>query len=173
MASHGRIFTRSLLAMAWLASMLLIPAFVLAQEGQNVSITLTEFQITPSEVTVQAGTPVRFTVQNAGTVEHNFVVELEDEGIEQQLFAMNLKPGETRTADYTFPEAGSWEMYCPVDGHKDHGMMGDLEVTSSTQVGMPSTGQGSPVGVLLLGLVALVSLCLGALVVSRSRQART
>jgi len=173
MVRHRKVITRSLLATVWVVSMLLIPAFALAQDEQEVSITLTEFKITPSEVTVQAGKMVHFTVHNGGTVEHNFVVELEDAGIEQELFETNLQPGEARTADYTFPEAGDWEMYCPVDGHKDHGMMGDLEVTSSESVGMPSTGEGSPAGVLLLGLIALVSVCLGILMLSKARQART
>jgi uncharacterized cupredoxin-like copper-binding protein len=167
-----RSFTRSLLGIAWLAAVLLIPSFALAQDGQEVDITLSEFKITPSSITVSAGQMVHFTVHNGGTEEHNFVVELEDRGIEKQLFDTNLMPGETRTADYVFPVADDWEMYCPVEDHKGHGMMGEIEVTSATPGGMPGTGNSSLSELWLLGMVALVLISLGALVVSKSIRGR-
>jgi uncharacterized cupredoxin-like copper-binding protein len=167
-----RSLTRSLLGIAWLAAVLLIPSFALAQDGQELDITLSEFKITPSSATVSAGQMVHITVHNGGTVPHNLVVELEDRGIEQHLFDTNLMPGETRTADYTFPVAGDWEMYCPVDDHKGHGMMGEIEVTSATPSGMPGTGNSSLSELWLSGMVALVFISLGALVVSKSFRGR-
>ncbi|HEX9988066.1 MAG TPA: cupredoxin domain-containing protein [Chloroflexia bacterium] len=141
-----------------LVSALIAPSFALAQTSRQVNITLTEFKITPDKVSVPRGEPVQFTVTNAGTVEHNFVVELEDQGIEKEPFEMNLKPGETRTAEFTFSVAGDWEMYCPVDGHKDHGMMGELEVVSASPAGMPATGSPATEAFLALTLLGVAAL---------------
>ncbi|WP_038038217.1 cupredoxin domain-containing protein [Thermorudis peleae] len=99
-------------------------------QGETVSLTLTEFRITPNTLSVPAGVPVTFVVRNAGQVQHNLTVELEAQGIEQTLFATNLAPGETRQATYTFSAAGTWEMYCPVDGHRQLGMQGTITVTA-------------------------------------------
>ena len=78
--------------------------------------------------------------------------------IEQKLFDTNLRPGESRTAEFTFEVAGDWEMYCPLDEHKAHGMMGAIEVMASTPAGMPRTGNPMlpdlwPAGVLVLALL--------------------
>jgi uncharacterized cupredoxin-like copper-binding protein len=159
------------LLMGLLVTLVFTPAY--AQTSQNVSLTLTEFKITPGDVEVPGNTPVRFTVTNGGTMEHNLVVELEDENIEQKLFATNLMPGETRTAEFTFTTAGKWEMYCPVDGHKDHGMVGDITVMGASP-GMPSTGStGMEVAVMMLAGLALALLASGMLVRwgARSRRA--
>ena len=75
-------------------------------------------------------------------VEHNLEVELESARVEKKLFDTNLKPGETRTADFTFSQAGKWEMYCPVDSHKQRGMDGSVTVAAAnamaTVVTVPS-----------------------------------
>lgn len=101
-----------------------------AAQGETVSLTLTEFRITPNTLSVPAGVPVTFIVRNAGQVQHNLTIELEAQGIEQTLFSTNLAPGETRQATYTFSTAGTWAMYCPVDGHRQLGMQGTITVTA-------------------------------------------
>lgn len=133
-----------------LPAMLILPVLVMAlvapytaqaQSGQQVTITLKEFTVTPSTITVNQGQPVQFTVMNMGTIEHNFKLELPSQGIEKTLFDTNLKPGESRTAEFTFTVAGDWEMYCPVDEHEAHGMKGSVQVMGSVPAGMPSTGE--------------------------------
>jgi uncharacterized cupredoxin-like copper-binding protein len=113
---------------------------VQAQTTRDVKITLKEFSLTPNRVSVPRGQAVRFTVTNAGTVNHNFTVELESQKIEKTLFAQNLKPGETKTAEFTFTAAGEWEMYCPVDAHKDRGMLGKITVATNQPTTLPRTG---------------------------------
>jgi uncharacterized cupredoxin-like copper-binding protein len=142
---------------------LLVPSLSLAQTTQQVSITLKEFMITPSKITVTQGQPVQFTVTNAGTVEHNFVVEMSDQDIEHKFFTTNLKPGETRTMEYTFPVAGDWEMYCPVDEHEGHGMKGEIEVMATSPGGMPSTGAAAALTLWLAALLGLALLSGGLL----------
>lgn len=105
----------------------------------TVSITLTEFSITPATITVPLGEPVTFVVTNAGGAQHNLEVELEDRGIEQRLFATNLMPGETRQATFTLTEPGEWEMYCPVGNHRTLGMQGTILVaTAATPTTAPT-----------------------------------
>ena len=104
----------------------------------NITITETEFSLDPAQVTVPLNTPVQFTVKNTGKVVHNLKFELPSASIEQTLFAQNLQPGETGTGTFTFTQAGSWEMYCPVDGHESAGMKGTVMVVAA----QGSTGQG-------------------------------
>jgi uncharacterized cupredoxin-like copper-binding protein len=158
-----------LLLPAMLVLPVLITAFLgpfpaQAQAAQQVSITLREFSLTPDRVTVPQGQPVQFTITNAGTVEHNFKVELPARGIEKQLFDTNLKPGESRSAEFTFATAGDWEMYCPVDAHEAHGMKGSIEVMGSVPVGMPATGDPVTPGLWLVAALGLALLGGGLLV---------
>ena len=156
-----------LIGMVVLLVSVLTAGAVSAQSGTSTSVTIneTEFKLDPAQVTVPVNTPVQFTVKNAGTVEHNFKVELPSAGIEQILFAQNLKPGETQTASFTFSQAGSWEMYCPVDDHEGAGMKGTIMVVAAqaaSQGGTPGTlpvtgaaGDLTPWGLAVLGLAAL------------------
>lgn len=81
-----------------------------------VAVSLSEFAIDMPD-TVAAG-PTTFVVTNTGSAEHNF--EVEGQGIEEEL-PRNLMPGET--AELTLDlKPGTYEVYCPVDGHKDLGM---------------------------------------------------
>ncbi len=147
--------------------LMLVASPVMAQASQTVTISLADYKITPNEISVPQGQPVQFTVTNNGDEEHNFVVELEDKNIEQKLFATNLMPGETRSAEFTFNMAGAWEMYCPVDGHKAHGMMGDIRVMSAP--GMPSTGNALVVLAWILGSATVgLALLSGGLFIRRA-----
>jgi len=91
----------------------------------TVDVSLVEFAIEMPN-SIPAGT-VTFNVTNNGTVEHNF--EIEGTGLEQ-VFEMNLQPGETQTMTVDLP-AGTYEVYCPVGDHHDQGMELELTVTES------------------------------------------
>ena len=69
--------------------------------------------------------PTTFTVTNDGTIEHSF--EIEGQGIEQQL-EHHLKPGESMDLQVDLAP-GTYEVYCPVDGHKEQGMERDVTVS--------------------------------------------
>lgn len=146
----------------------LLTAGIANAQGSTTSftITATEFKFDPAQVTVPINTPIQFTVKNAGKTEHNVKFELPSAGIEQILFAQNLKPGETKTGSFTFTKAGSWEMYCPVDGHEDLGMKGTVMVVAAMGAApatLPKTG--GPGTLMLDGLLA--SLGVAALVAGR------
>lgn len=109
-----------------------------ASADQSATVNESEFKLDPNAINATTGQVVHFTVKNNGKVEHNFKVELPSANIEQQLFDTNLKPGETRTADFTFAQTGKWEMYCPVDGHEDLGMKGDITVAAAAAAPGPA-----------------------------------
>lgn len=94
----------------------------LAVAGQAVQVTLTEFKLAMDPPTVQAGT-VRFVVANKGTVVHSF--EIKGGGIDQR--TSNLNPGETETMQVDLAP-GTYDVWCPIDGHKDLGMFAQLTV---------------------------------------------
>lgn len=85
-------------------------------------MTLKEFSVTLSPSTVTSG-PVRFSVTNQGTVVHAF--EIKGNGIDQK--TNNLNPGDTATMQVDL-RPGTYDTWCPVDGHKDLGMFAQLTV---------------------------------------------
>jgi plastocyanin len=136
-----------------------------------VSLTAKEFSFTPNAVTAKLGSPVKFTLTNAGKFQHNLVIELEGQGIEKKMFDTNLQPGETRTAEFSFTQAGKWKFYCPVDGHEARGMVGSIDVNAAiggTNPGtVPTTGAESPEGEWLLIASLGFALTAGGLLVRR------
>jgi uncharacterized cupredoxin-like copper-binding protein len=94
-----------------------------AAAGAPVAVSLREFAIAMPD-SLPAG-PTTFQVTNNGTIEHSF--EIEGQGIEQKL-DHNLKPGETMTLQVDL-KPGSYDAYCPVDGHRGQGMEVKLTVT--------------------------------------------
>src|SRR5919199_2977782 len=101
-----------------------------ANADQSVTISEMEFKFDPGSFNASAGDVVHVTVKNTGAIQHNLVFELESAKIEKKLFDTNLNPGETRTVDFTFAQAGKWDMYCPVDAHKARGMDGSVTVAA-------------------------------------------
>ena len=94
----------------------------LEASGQ-VPVSLSEFRIDmPTEIA--AGT-VTFAVTNDGTIRHGF--EIKGQGIDEQL-QPRLQPGETGmlTVDLM---PGSYEVFCPIDGHADQGMRTEITVS--------------------------------------------
>jgi uncharacterized cupredoxin-like copper-binding protein len=91
--------------------------------GETVDISETEFKLDPSDVSTKAGA-VTFKVSNDGSTTHN--LEVEGNGVEESL-PSDLAPGDS--ADLTVDLApGTYTMYCPVDGHREQGMEGTVEV---------------------------------------------
>ncbi len=98
---------------------------------------LSDFRITLSQKTFTAGA-YTFTVNNTGHHEH--ALEVEGPGGEQR--TKTLGPGEHTTLALTL-KGGTYELYCPVDGHKDLGMKTEISVSSGSGSG---SGSGSDSG---------------------------
>lgn len=128
-----------------LAGTLFLAACASQPRPQEVIVQASEFKFEPASVEVTAGTPVRMTLQNTGTVEHDFsVAEIpmvesaaastpmaghEMSGMEDvpQLHVAAAM-GQSATVEFTPTKAGSYDFACTVPGHKEAGMVGVLVV---------------------------------------------
>ena len=85
----------------------------------QMTVTLKEWGIEPKAMTVKAG-KVTFTVKNAGTLEHNFIIQGGDKV--DSIFAAQTKTFEVTLAP------GTYVVDCNLSGHKEAGMTATLNV---------------------------------------------
>jgi uncharacterized cupredoxin-like copper-binding protein len=87
----------------------------------------TEFKLSPSSVTLSKPGTYKFKAENVGSTQHS--LEIEGKGVkgEAQLEQV-LDPGQSGVLTVSFQKSGTYEMYCPVDGHEQEGMKGEVVV---------------------------------------------
>lgn len=83
----------------------------------TVTAVETEYKIAVSQVSLKPGT-YTFKVSNHGKVPHNLTVD--GPGVKDKASA-TMQGGESGDVTVTL-KAGSYELYCSVDSHKDKGM---------------------------------------------------
>jgi uncharacterized cupredoxin-like copper-binding protein len=111
--------------------------------GQRIEVSATDFHFDPPDITAEAG-EVTFVLKNDGQTGH--ALEIEGEGVEEE--TDTIEPGQTAELTVDLKD-GTYEFYCPVDGHKEQGMEGTVTVGSggagsgSTDTGMEDTSSGS------------------------------
>jgi uncharacterized cupredoxin-like copper-binding protein len=103
---------------------------------KTLQISEKEYSLTPSTVTVSKPGTYAFQVTNKGTITHAF--EVEGNGLEEK--TGDIQAGSSATLKVTFTKNGSYEIYCPIDGHKAEGMKGTLNVGNAAGGGTTSTG---------------------------------
>jgi uncharacterized cupredoxin-like copper-binding protein len=92
--------------------------------GSAVNVSETEYKLNPSDPTAKAG-QVTLKATNDGTVTHSLEVEGTSSG--DQELKSELQPGQSGTLTVNL-KPGKYEFYCPIDGHKDLGMKGEITV---------------------------------------------
>jgi uncharacterized cupredoxin-like copper-binding protein len=129
-----------------LAGTWLLAACAGQPKSLEVTLLASEFNFEPAVIEVTAGTPVRLTLQNTGTLEHDFsVVEIpmvqsavastpmagHDMGGMQAVPQLHVAAaiGQRATVEFTPTKAGSYDFFCTVPGHKEAGMAGVLVVS--------------------------------------------
>jgi uncharacterized cupredoxin-like copper-binding protein len=100
------------------------PAAPATGGGQTVNLSETEFKITPAKASAAKTGKVTFKVRNDGKIVH----ALEVEGPGGEAKTGSIQPGKSATLQVTFSKAGTFELYCPIDGHKQQGMEGTVAV---------------------------------------------
>jgi plastocyanin len=95
---------------------------------QTIQISEKEYSLTPSKVNLTKSGTYEFKATNNGTIAH--ALKIEGNGVEEK--TVNIEPGSSATVRVTLSKAGSYELYCPVDGHKGQGMEGAISVASVT-----------------------------------------
>jgi len=103
---------------------------------QTVQISEKEYSLTPGTLTLSKPGTYAFHITNKGTITHAF--EVEGNGVEEK--SGDIQSGSSSTLNVTFSKNGSYEMYCPIDGHKALGMKGTLAVGSAAGAGGTTTG---------------------------------
>jgi uncharacterized cupredoxin-like copper-binding protein len=101
------------------------PAAQRASGGsQTVEVRETEFKLDPADPKVDKGVVV-FEVSNDGKATHSLEVEGPDGDVELE---KALQPGQSGTLEVNLNRAGTFQWYCPIDGHRDSGMRGEITV---------------------------------------------
>ncbi|WP_458246031.1 plastocyanin/azurin family copper-binding protein [Streptomyces sp. MAI_2237] len=94
-----------------------------AGSGTKVTVTETEFALKLSRNSFTPGT-YTFTADNAGTTTH--ALEVDGPGV-SDVRTKNISSGQNTSVTVTLKK-GTYELYCPVDGHRQLGMKTDLKV---------------------------------------------
>jgi uncharacterized cupredoxin-like copper-binding protein len=92
--------------------------------ASTVNVSETDFKLNPDNPTVQAG-KVTINASNEGQVTHS--IEVEAPSGDQELES-DLAPGQTGTLTVDLTKPGKYEFYCPIDSHKQMGMVGEITV---------------------------------------------
>jgi len=108
----------------------------------RVSLTETEFRITPSTPAVARPGTIAIRVHNHGTVTHALAIE----GPNGIIRTADIPPGGSATLTVRITQAGRYAFFCPIDGHIRLGMHGVLIVghPSSSSSGPPVTTPTTP-----------------------------
>lgn len=122
---------------------LILAAFVLTACGGSkgpaetvVNVKLTEYMIQMDKTSIPAG-KVKFVIQNAGSLEHEVVLEpgnANDEpydanGVESE--AENIAPGTSATLEWTLDTPGDYQLGCHTPGHFEQGMFTEFTVNAA------------------------------------------
>lgn len=92
--------------------------------GKSVDVTLTEYKVSPGQLTLDAGT-YSFSANNAGTISH--ALQLSGNGVDRHTPDFAYSPGRKEGFTATL-KPGTYQYFCPVDGHRGLGMVGTLVV---------------------------------------------
>ena len=98
---------------------------------ETVTVHETEYKLNPNTISLAKAGTYAFNAVNDGTTAH--ALEVEGNGVEQKI--SEIEPGKSGTLKVTFPKNGTYEMYCPVDGHKALGMKGKITIGGSGAAG--------------------------------------
>ena len=97
---------------------------------KTVAIKETEYKLSPSTVTLSKPGTYAFKAEDKGSTEHSLTIEgkgLKSEGGEATL-KQGLSPGQSGVLTVSFQKSGTYDMYCPIDGHEQMGMKGKVVV---------------------------------------------
>ena len=118
---------------------LLLPASARAQAPLIVRVQMLEFAFRPATIRLTAGRPVRLVLVNQGQIAHKFettylhavpvrtvgdAVSVEAAGLD----VVRLNPGGMARVEFLPRSKGRFVFACTMEGHKEAGMLGSLEV---------------------------------------------
>ncbi|MBI5031954.1 MAG: cupredoxin domain-containing protein [Chloroflexi bacterium] len=114
-----------------------------SKSAQQFTIQVNEFSFQPATIEVSVGQPVKLTLQNKGSVEHDWsiqkipVIDVKEIGQSEHNMGgsstkpdlhMSAKNGKSAELEFMPTRAGTYQILCTVAGHKEAGMVGTLIV---------------------------------------------
>jgi len=111
-----------------------------SKSNRTVEIKTTDdLKFDPATVSVKRGEAVTFQVTNPSKIDHEFKVgdkafqehhaeETKGMGADDDSTGFSMKPGETKTITFTFPNSGTLFYGCHEPGHYPAGMKGEIKV---------------------------------------------
>jgi uncharacterized cupredoxin-like copper-binding protein len=109
---------------------------------KTVAVHEKEYKLTPNTISLSKPGTYVFKGVNDGTTTH--ALEVEGNGVEQE--SSDISPGSSGTLKVTLSKKGSYEIYCPIDGHKGLGMKGTVTVGGSAGSGGGTTTEHTNTG---------------------------
>jgi uncharacterized cupredoxin-like copper-binding protein len=106
-----------------------------------LAISESEFKLTPASAKVAKAGPVTIQVKNAGGTAHALALKTST-GV---VTTPTLAPGKSASLKADL-KAGTYTMYCPIDGHRGKGMEGKVVVGSGGGGGGSGGGGSSGAG---------------------------
>ena len=97
---------------------------------KTIEVKETEFKLDPAKITLNKPGTYTFKAVNSGSTTH--ALEIEGKGVEEE--TEDIDPGQSAELKVSL-KAGKYEIYCPVDGHKEQGMEGTVTVTQGSGSG--------------------------------------
>jgi uncharacterized cupredoxin-like copper-binding protein len=104
--------------------------------GGQLTLSESEFKITPANAHVSSTGTISITVKNAGAVTHALSVQTPSGTVSTS----NIAPGATATLKVNATKGGKYTFYCPIPGHRQAGMQGVLVVGSASASSGGSSG---------------------------------
>jgi plastocyanin len=110
-----------------------------ASSGSSAPVTVseTEFKLTPASFKVPKAGPLTILVRNDGATAHALALVTPSGEVKTG----TLAPGKSQTLKADL-KAGKYQIYCPIDGHRGKGMKGVIVVGSGSG-GSSGSGGGS------------------------------
>lgn len=96
---------------------------------QTFKISETDYKLTPAPLTIPKAGTYTIEATNDGQTDH--ALNIEGNGLEEQR-SDTISPGQSTSITVDL-KAGTYRMYCPIDGHQKLGMVGKIEVGGATQ----------------------------------------
>jgi uncharacterized cupredoxin-like copper-binding protein len=106
---------------------------------KTVTVHETEYKLSPNAISLAKPGTYLFKGVNDGTVTHALAVE--GNGVDQD--SADISAGSSGTLKVTLPKAGTYEIYCPVDGHKGLGMEGKITIGKTGSTGGTSMDENT------------------------------
>lgn len=95
--------------------------------SQTIVVKETEYKLTPDKITLNKPGTYEFKARNIGSTTH--ALEIDGKGVEEE--TEDLQAGQSAKLRVAL-KSGKYEIYCPVDGHKEQGMEGTVTVKESS-----------------------------------------